>query len=61
MEILYMYMYFIDFFSFIIGCFDDFWSVNEKFMLNTKGEAETFKHFPFCIYKVLLPVGIIIN
>lgn len=36
--------------------FDDFWSVNKKFMLNTRSMKETFKSIPFCIYRDGQPV-----
>ncbi|XP_019852942.1 PREDICTED: autophagy protein 5-like [Amphimedon queenslandica] len=31
--------------------FEDFWSVNQKLMLNIKGEMEPFKFVPFSIYR----------
>lgn len=32
--------------------FIEFWSINKKMMLNTRSKGETFKHIPFCIYRV---------
>ena len=34
------------------GNFDEFWSVNKRFMLNSRSEHEPFKSIPFCIYRV---------